>query len=93
MNKILVRKSFTSSNNILFPQIKSVINLEREDFYPFLHPIVKGYLPTLRQNSSSYAKVFPKDVNKFLETQAEQFKKDENIEVLKFIFLKSRWLL
>ncbi len=85
MNRILVRKSFTSSNTILFPQIKSVINVEREDFYPFLHPIVKSYLHSLRQNSSSYAKVFPKDLNKFLETQAEQFKKEENIEVFKFI--------
>jgi hypothetical protein len=77
MNKNLLKRKFTS----LFPHIKSVINIEREDFYPFLHPIVKDYLPTLRQNSSSYAKVFPKDILKFLEGQPNQFKEGENIEV------------
>lgn len=81
--KYFLNKKFSSLN--LIPNIKSVVNIEREDFYPFLHPLVKNYLPQLKKKSSTYAKVYPKDIIQFLQDQEKQFENLDNIEVIYFI--------
>jgi hypothetical protein len=74
-----MRKTFSSLN--IIPHIRSVVNIERQDFYPFMHPVVKNYLPKLKSKTSTYAKVFPKDITNFLSEQEKHFQNLENIEV------------
>ena len=75
----IICKNFTktSATNPI-SQLRSVVNIEREDFYPFLHPVMQNYLPNLKKKSSSYAIVYPKDITNFLNKQEEQFNDTEN---------------
>jgi hypothetical protein len=95
MKNNLIKKYFSTNTNsknghsiksglnfdFLIPKLKSVVNIERHDFYPFLHPIVKGYLPCLKQSAGSYAKIYPKDIEEFLKKQEMEFQNKHNIDV------------
>ena len=61
--------------------IKSVFNIERDDYYPFLHPVVGDYLPLLSSSTSTSVIVLPKDLDEFLNKQKEELKDSKNIEV------------
>jgi hypothetical protein len=100
MKNNLIKKYFSSNKDskigfstktglnfdYVIPKLKSVVNIERSDFYPFLHPVVKGYLPSLKESASSYAKVFPKDIDEFLKKQEMEFMYKHNIDVLNFSY-------
>jgi len=71
------------SSKIQIPALKSVVNIEREDFYPFFHPVIKTYLHKFKsKKSSSYAIVYPKDISDFLKNQKENIDFINTIEVI-----------
>lgn len=88
MFKNICKRLFTSNNiSQPLPKIRSVLNVDREDYYPFLHPIVQGYLPTFKKSQSSYAIVYPKDISDFLKKQEDLLRYTTNIEVSYILFV------
>ena len=69
-------------NPPLLNSIKSVYNIEREDFYPFLHPVVSDYLPLISSSTSTSVIAYPKDLKEFLEKQKEELRDSNSIEVI-----------
>jgi hypothetical protein len=77
--QIFSKKLFHNKLGIL--KLNSVINVENEKFYPFLNEIITGNIQNLSKNSSTYAIIYPNDLNSFLEKQKNEGSLGKNMEV------------
>jgi hypothetical protein len=65
--------------------IRSVINIDKENYIPFVNEKIMSDTKYLKSSSSNYVTIYPKQISEFLLNQGENFKFNPNSEVIKQI--------
>jgi hypothetical protein len=67
--------------HIHLPKINSVVNIENETFFPFLNDTITRNITNLSNNMKTYAIIYPKDLQSFLDRQKTEKGLENNSEV------------
>ncbi len=67
--------------HIHIPKLNSVVNTENETFFPFLNDAITKNIQNFSNDMKTYAIIYPKDLQSFLEKQKVEKGLENNSEV------------